>query len=70
MVNKGINTQIDELNFQNEILYSKLELLQKHILSFIKSDDSNFVGINRLDKEGFFITLTKKIDLTQSKMNY
>ena len=59
MISEGINTQIDELNAQNEILYSKLEILKNHILSYIKSDDSNFVGINRLDKEGFFITLTK-----------
>ncbi|RBQ27540.1 DNA mismatch repair protein [Arcobacter sp. CECT 9188] len=59
MVSQGINTKIDELNAQNEILYSKLELLRSHILSFMKNDDSNFVNINRLDKEGFFITLTK-----------
>ena len=37
----------------------KLEILRNHILSFIKSDDPNFVGINRLDKEGFFY-LNKK----------
>ncbi len=59
MVNDGINTKIDELNIQNNILYSKLELLKTHILSFIKTKDSNYVGINRLDKEGFFLTLTK-----------
>ncbi|NCB13543.1 MAG: MutS family DNA mismatch repair protein, partial [Erysipelotrichia bacterium] len=59
MINVGINTKIDELNQQNEILYSKLELLKAHILTYIKSEDSNFVGINRLDKEGFFLTLTK-----------
>ena len=59
MVNDGINTKIDELNIQNDILYSKLELLKTHILSFIKTKDSNYVGINRLDKEGFFLTLTK-----------
>ncbi|KAB7887901.1 MutS-related protein [Poseidonibacter ostreae] len=59
MVNSGINTQIDELNIQNDILYSKLELLKTHILSFVKTQDSNYVGINRLDKEGFFLSLTK-----------
>jgi len=59
MVNGGINTQIDELNIQNDILYSKLELLKTHILSYIKTQDTNYVGINRLDKEGFFLTLTK-----------
>jgi DNA mismatch repair protein MutS len=59
MVNGGINTQIDELNIQNDILYSKLELLKTHILSYIKTQDTNYVGLNRLDKEGFFLTLTK-----------
>ena len=60
MVNGGINTKIDELNIQNDELYSKLELLRTHILGFLNgSEDSNFVGINRLDKEGFFLTLTK-----------
>ncbi|RBQ32379.1 DNA mismatch repair protein [Arcobacter sp. FW59] len=59
MVSFGINSQIDELNAQNEILYSKLELLRNHILASMKVDDSNFVSINRLDKEGFFISLTK-----------
>ncbi len=59
MVNSGINTQIDELNAQNEVLYSKLEILRAHVLTYLKVGDSNFVGINRLDKEGFFLTLTK-----------
>jgi len=59
MVCDGINTKIDELNGENEVLYSKLEVLRKHILSFLKSSDDNFVNINRLDKEGFFISLTK-----------
>ncbi len=59
MITSGINAQIDELNLQNEKLYSKLELLREHILSFLDGKDDNFVNINRLDKEGFFITLTK-----------
>ena len=59
MINSGINTKIDELNSQNDELYKKLEILREHILTYLKSDDSNFVGINRLDKEGFFLTLTK-----------
>ncbi len=59
MVCEGINTQIDELNKENEELYTKLELLQNHILGFLKTKDPNYVGINRLDKEGFFLTLTK-----------
>jgi DNA mismatch repair protein MutS len=60
MICEGINTQIDELNSQNHVLYSKLELLREHILGLLNaSSDSNFVSINRLDKEGFFLTLTK-----------
>ena len=59
MITSGINAQIDELNLQNEKLYSKLEFLREHILSFLDGKDDNFVNINRLDKEGFFITLTK-----------
>ena len=70
MVNSGINTKIDELNTQNDILYSKLELLRTHILSFLNAnEDSNFVGINRLDKEGFFLTLTKnRFNLIKEKL--
>ncbi|RXJ60458.1 MutS-related protein [Candidatus Marinarcus aquaticus] len=59
MISEGINAQIDELNIENQKLFSKLENIKAHILSFLKTNDSNFVGINRLDKEGFFISLTK-----------
>lgn len=59
MISEGINSQIDELNIENQKLLSKLEGIKAHILSFLKTGDSNFVGINRLDKEGFFISLTK-----------
>ncbi len=46
MITSGINLQIDELNKENELeLYSKLEILKKHILSFIKSDDSSYVSM-------------------------
>ncbi len=34
MVCDGVNTQIDELNEENEKLYEKLELVRHHILSF------------------------------------
>src|SRR5574344_1016938 len=51
--------QIDELNKQNDLLFSKLEIIKEHILGFLKGDDESYVGINRLDKEGFFLTLTK-----------
>ncbi|AXH08943.1 DNA mismatch repair protein [Malaciobacter halophilus] len=59
MICEGINVQIDELNRQNEELYSKLELLKSHILTYLKSEDKNQVSINRLDKEGFYLGLTK-----------
>ncbi|QKF72814.1 DNA mismatch repair ATPase [Aliarcobacter faecis] len=59
MITSGINLQIDELNKENEELYSKLEILKTHILSFIKSDDSSYVSVHRLDKEGFYLSLTK-----------
>jgi len=59
MVSEGINVQIDELNVQNEELYTKLELLRTHILTFINTNDSNYVSIQRLYKEGFFLSLTK-----------
>jgi DNA mismatch repair protein MutS len=59
MVSQGINTQIDELVAKNEKLYDKLYVLKKHILGFFKNDDENYVNINRLDKEGFFLGLTK-----------
>ena len=69
MVCSGINTKIDELSLENEKLYSKLELLKAHILSHLKSEDANFVGINRLDKEGFFLTLTKnRFNLIKEKL--
>ena len=59
MICEGINTQIDELNGQNAKLYDKLGLLKTHILSHMTSSDEKFVSINRLDKEGFFLGLTK-----------
>lgn len=59
MITSGINAQIDELNLENKNLYEKLELLREHILSFLDKKDDSFVNINRLDKEGFFISLTK-----------
>jgi DNA mismatch repair protein MutS len=59
MVCDGINHKIDELNKENEKLYEKLELIKKHILGFLSSNDVNFVSIQRLDKEGFYLSLTK-----------
>jgi len=59
IIKEGINSQIDSLVSQNSELFNSLEVLQEHILSFLNSSDKNFVSINRLDKEGFFISLTK-----------
>lgn len=59
MIKKGINPKIDELVNANEELLGKLELIQYHICKLLGSDDFSLVQINRLDKEGFFISLTK-----------
>ncbi|OCL92304.1 MutS-related protein [Aliarcobacter thereius] len=59
MISGGINHKIDELNKENIELFTKLELLKEHIKSFFKTDENSFVTINRLDKEGFFISITK-----------
>ena len=59
MINKGINAQIDELVLENEILKEKLNIFKVHMLKYLNSSDSNFIQINRLDKEGFFIQLTR-----------
>jgi DNA mismatch repair protein MutS len=69
MINSGINTQIDQLNTQNKDLKLKLELFKDHILNLLEAKDSNFVQINRLDKEGFFISLTKnRYNLIKEKL--
>jgi len=59
MICSGINHKIDELNKENGKLYKKLEIIKNHILSFLSNKDQNYVSIQRLDKEGFFLSLTK-----------
>ncbi len=59
MINKGINAQIDNLVLENIQLEEKLSIFKSHILKYLNTKDSNFIQINRLDKEGFFIQLTK-----------
>ncbi len=59
MISEGINVEIDDLNKQNAELKEKLEVFRKHILSFLNTSDKNFVSINRLEKDGFFIGITK-----------
>ena len=59
IIKPQINSQIDELETQNQELFSKLELIKAHILSYLKNSDESFVTINRLDKEGFYFNITK-----------
>lgn len=59
MITSGVNLQIDDLNRENKLLLDRLEILKNHILSFFKSDEKSFVTINRLDKEGFYVSITK-----------
>ncbi|MEA3288914.1 MAG: DNA mismatch repair protein, partial [Campylobacterota bacterium] len=59
MVASGIDSKIDELLKENEILEDKLEVFRTHILKFLGTEDKNYVAIQRLGKEGFYIGLTK-----------
>jgi DNA mismatch repair protein MutS len=60
LFNEKIDASIDKLVLENIELKNKLDIFTKHISSyFTKNDDTNYVNINRLDKEGFFIQLTK-----------
>ena len=59
IIKKDIDSKIDSLLNQNELLEKKLEIFQKHIMSFLNTSDTNYVSINRLDKEGFVLQITK-----------
>ena len=59
MIEKGIDSKIDELLKENELLEEKLEIFRTHILKLLNTDDKNYVTITRLGKEGFYIGLTK-----------
>ncbi len=59
MIEKGIDSKIDELLKENELLEDKLEIFRTHILKLLNTDDKNYVTITRLGKEGFYIGLTK-----------
>jgi len=59
IIASGIDSKIDELLKENELLEEKLGIFRTHILKFLRSEDKNLVAINRLGKEGFFIGLTK-----------
>jgi len=59
IVARGIDSKIDALLKENELLENQLDIFRTHILKFLKSEDKNLVPINRLGKEGFFIGLTK-----------
>jgi len=59
MIAKGIDSKVDALIKNNELLEEKLDIFVEHILKFLKSDDKNLISVTRLGKEGFFIGLTK-----------
>jgi len=59
IIASGVNNKIDTLLKENIELENKLDIFRTHILKFLKSHDKNFITINRLGKEGFFIGLTK-----------
>jgi len=59
LIKEGIDNRVDELIIENNKLEEKLEVLKSHILTFFKSEDSSFVSINRLGKDGFYLGMTK-----------
>jgi DNA mismatch repair protein MutS len=59
MIKNKIDNKIDELLGENEALENQIELFQKHIMNLLGTEDTSYVSINRLDKEGFFLNLTK-----------
>lgn len=59
MIERGVDSKIDELLQQNKLLEEKLDIFVEHILKFLKSDDKKLISVTRLGKEGFFIGLTK-----------
>ena len=59
LILEGIDSKIDTLLEENKTLYHKLEQFSSHILNHLSSDDPNQVAINRLGKDGFFLSLTK-----------
>ncbi len=59
IIKKDINADIDDLEQQNILLYGKLEQIRRHIASFLPGGDDSFVQIERLEKDGFFIAMTK-----------
>jgi DNA mismatch repair protein MutS len=59
MIKENIDDKIDSLLKENIELEEKLDIFKNHILDLLKSGDSNFVTVQRLDKEGFYIQLTK-----------
>jgi DNA mismatch repair protein MutS len=52
MLQNNINANIDNLVKENIELEIKLDIFKKHISKFFtKNDDTNYVSINKLDKE-------------------
>ena len=60
MINTNINATLDTLVKENKQLENKLTVFTQHISKFFNNDEqNNYATINRLDKHGFFIQLTK-----------
>ncbi len=59
LLQKNIHAQIDTLQEQNVELLGKLQQIQRHIVSFFEKSDEGFAPIDRLEKDGFFLTMTK-----------
>jgi DNA mismatch repair protein MutS len=59
IIKPKINAEIDELEEENRVYFQKLQTVKEHILSFLKESDDSFVGVNRLEKEGFYLSITK-----------
>jgi len=59
IIKKDVDSKIDKLLVQNELLLNKLKIFQEHILKYLNTKDTNYCDINRLPKEGFCLQLTK-----------
>ncbi len=59
LLKPNVNSTIDELVKENQKIIEKLEKIRDHILSFLSNSDESFVTINRLEKEGFYLSITK-----------
>lgn len=59
ILNEGIYTKIDQLVDKNRALESKIDIFRKYVISLFDNSDDSLVTVNRLEKEGFYLFLTK-----------